>query len=74
MINLKEINCRNKHQVQYPDVPSVIRPIPHVPDLSVSEAEGNMEYSSDYEHSDMIVVTGGDAYKPEENDQSVLLT
>ena len=25
MINLKEINCKNKHYVQYPDVPSAIR-------------------------------------------------
>ena len=42
----------------------VIRPIPHVPDFPVPDPNGNMEYSSDFEHSDMIVVTGNDAYKP----------
>ena len=74
MINVKGINHKNKHHVQYPDVPSVIRPIPHGPDLPVSEPDGNMQYSSDYEHSDMTVVGGDDAHKPEENDQTVSLT
>ena len=54
-INLKGINHKNKHQVQYLDVPSAIRPIPHGPDLPVPEPDGNMEYSSDSEHSDMMV-------------------
>lgn len=68
MINLKRINHKNKHHVQYPNVPSAIRPIPHGPDLPVPEPDGNMEYSSDSEHS---VVAGDDAYKPEEYDQPV---
>ena len=32
-----------------------------------------MEYSSDSEHSDMTVITRDNAYKPEEDDQPVLL-
>ena len=59
-INLKGINRKNKHHVQYPDDPSAIRPIPHDPDLPVPEPEGNMEYSSDTEHWDMTVVAGMD--------------
>ena len=74
MINLKGINCKSKHHVQYPDVPSAIRPISYSPDLPVPEPDGNMEYSSDSEHSDMIVVAGDDAYKPEEDNQSLPLT
>ena len=33
-----------------------------------------MEYSSDSEHSDMTVAVGDDMYKPDEDDQPVLLT
>ena len=50
MINLKEMNQKNNHHVQYPDAPSAVRPIPHGPDLPVPEPDGNMEYSSDSEH------------------------
>ena len=57
-----------------PDNPSVIRPIPHRPDLPVPESNGNMEYSSDSEHSDMTVVTGDDAYISENDDQPLPLT
>ena len=74
MINLKGINHKNKHRVQHSDVPSVIRPILHGQDLPRPESEGNMEYSSDSKHSDMIVVAGDDAYKTEEDDQPVPLT
>ena len=55
-----------------PDVPSVIRPIPHCPNLPVPEPDGNMEYSSDSKHDDMTVVAGDDAYKPEDDGQSLL--
>ena len=48
MINLKGINCKIKHHVQYLDVPSAIRPIPHGPDLP--DPDGNIEYSSDSVH------------------------
>ena len=56
------------------DVPSVIRPIPHSPDLPVLEPDGNMEYNSDSEYKNMTVVTGDDTYKPVENDQPAPLT
>ena len=46
----------------------------HGLDLLVSEPDDNLEYSSDSERSDMTVVAGDDAYKPEEDDQSVPLT
>ena len=61
MINLKGINHKYKHHIQYPDVPSAIRPIPHGPDLPVPEPDGNIEYSSDCKHSDMTVVAGDNA-------------
>ena len=54
MINLKGINHKNKNHVQYPDVPSAIKPIPHNPHLPVPEPDSNMECSSDFEHSDML--------------------
>ena len=73
MINLKGIK-QNKHHVQYPNVSSVIRSIPHGSDLPVLEPDDNMEYSSNSKHSDMTVVAGDDAYKPEEDDQPVSLT
>ena len=71
MINLKRINRRNKHHVQYTHVPSAIRPIPHSPDLPVPEPEGNMKYRSDSKHSDMSVVARDEAYNLEEDDQPV---
>ena len=76
MMNLKGVNRKNKHHLQYPDVPSAIKPIPHRPDRPVPEPNGNMEYSSDSEHndSDMTVVTRDDAYMPKEDDQPVVLT
>ena len=68
MINLKK---KNKSQEQapcpYPDNPSAIRSIPHGHDLPLPELDGNMECSSDSEHSDMTVVVGYDVYKPKEN-------
>ena len=74
MINLKGINLKNKHHVQYPDVPFAIRSIPRGKDLPVHGPDGNMAYSSNSEHSDMTVVAGDNAYKPEEDDQPVPLT
>ena len=74
MINLKGINRKNKYNVQYPDVPSAIRPIPHSRDLPVPELDVKMEYSSYSEHSHMTVVSGDDTFKPEEGDQPVSLT
>ena len=38
---------REGKDVQYPDIPSAIRTIPHGPDFPVPESDGNMEYSSD---------------------------
>ena len=63
MINLKGIN--HKYNIQYPNDPSTIKPIPHGPDLPVTEPDGNMKYSSDSEHYDMHVVAVDDVYKPE---------
>ena len=36
MTNLKGINRKNKYHVQYPDVPSAIKLVPHGPELPVS--------------------------------------
>ena len=73
MINLKGINHKNKHNVQYPDVLPGIKPILHGPDLPVSEPDRNIKYSSDSEY-DKTFVARDDAYKPEEDDQPVPLT
>ena len=67
MIYHKEINDKKKHHVQYPVVSSVICPIPRGPDLPVPKPNGNMEYISDSKESDMTVVAGDDAFKPEED-------
>ena len=74
MINLKGINHKNKHHVQHPDVPSAIKAIPHSLDLPIPEPDGNMEYNSDSEHSDMIAVAGDYTYKPEEDNKPIPLT
>ena len=74
MINLKEINHKNKHHIQYPDVPSVIRPISHGSNLPVPKPDSNIEYIYDFKHSDITVGAGDDTYKPEEDDQPVPLT
>ena len=71
--NLIRINRKNKHLVLYPDVPSAIRPIPNASNFPVPGPDGNMVYSTGFHHSDMPVVSGGDAYKPEV-DQPVPLT
>ena len=51
-----------------------MRLIPQGPNFPVPEPDGNMEYFFDSKNRDMIVVAGDDACKPEEDDQSVLLT
>ena len=71
MINLKGINQKNKHRVQYLQVPSVIRPTPYAPNLPVPEPHGNIEYSFYSDHSDMIVIAGDDACKPQKDNQPV---
>ena len=53
MINLKGIFCKNKHHVQYSEVPSAIRPISDGLHLPVPKPDGNMEYSSDSKYSEM---------------------
>ena len=63
MINLKGINRNNKLHVKYPMFFSAIKPIPHGRDLPVLEPEGNIEYSSHSEHSDMTIVAEDDAHK-----------
>ena len=50
---------------KYTHVRSAKRPISHDPDLPVPEPNGNMEYSSHSEHSNMTVVAREDAYKSE---------
>ena len=69
MKNLKGINHKNKHHVQYPNVFLAIRLILHGPDLPIPEPDGNIVYCSDSKHSDMTVVVGDNAYKLEEDDQ-----
>ena len=72
--NLKGTNRKNKHYAQYPDVSSEIKPVPHGPDLPVSESNVTMESSSDSKSSDTTDTAESDAYRPEEDDQPVPLT
>ena len=59
MINLKGINRKKKHHVQYPDVRYAIRFFPHGPDLPVPETDGKMEYCCNFERCVLTVVDGG---------------
>ena len=74
MTDLKVINRKNKHHVQYPDVSSAIKPVSHDPDLPVPQPNVTMESSSDSESSDMTDTAECGAYRPEEDDQLVPLT
>ena len=74
MTNLKGINSKKKHHVQCPDGPSVIKPVPHDPDLPVSEPNVTTKLSSDSDSSDMTDTAECSAYRPEEDDQPVPLT
>ena len=70
MTNLQGINRRNKHCVQYPDIPSAIRPVLHGPSLPVPKPDVAIKSSSQSE-SDR---TEGVEYWSEENDRAVPLT
>ena len=59
---MKGIN-RKKNRVQYPNVPSVRRPIPLGTHLPVHDRHGNLEYSSDSENMEITIVAGDDVYK-----------
>ena len=74
MTNLQGINRKNKHCVQYPDVPSAIRPVPHSPNLPVPKPDVVMESSSEYESDNTSDREQGEEYMPEENDRSAPLT
>ena len=74
MTNLKGINRKSKHHVQYSDVPTTIKPVPHGPDLSVRKPKFAMESSFDSKSSDMTDTAEFDAYRPEEDDQPMPLT
>ena len=56
MMNLKEITSKNNLHVQYPDVPSAIRPILDGQDFPVPDPHSNIDYSSNSDHSEMTVV------------------
>ena len=67
MTNLQGINRKNKHCVQYPDIPSAIRPVPHGPSLAIKS-------SSESESDNTYDRTEGVEYWSEENDWPVPLT
>ncbi|XP_076053032.1 uncharacterized protein LOC143032339 [Oratosquilla oratoria] len=74
MTNLKGVNRKNKHCIQYPNVPSAIRPVPHGPGLPVPEPDVAMESSSESESDNALDRAEGGEYMPEENDRPVPLT
>lgn len=73
MTNLKIINHKKKHNVQYPDVLSAIKLIPHGPDAPLPEHDVTMESSFYSKSSDMTDTAERDAYKPEKDDRLVAL-
>ena len=74
MANLQGINRKSKHCVQYPDVPSATRPVPHGPNLPVPEPDVAMESSSESESNSTSGRAEGEEYMPEENERPVRLT
>ena len=74
MTNLQGINRKNKHCVQYPDIPSVIRPVPHGPSLPVPKPDVAIKSSSESESDNTYDRTEGVEYWSEENDRPVPLT
>ena len=65
-----------KHQqqeqvhVQYPHIPSAIKPVPHGPDLPVPKPNFTMESRSDSESSDITDTAECGTYRQEEYNQS----
>ena len=74
MTNFQGIIRKNKHCVEYPDVPSAIRPVPHGPDLPVPEPDVAMESSSESKSDNTADRAQSEEYMPEENDRPVPLT
>lgn len=74
MANLKGISRKNKHHVQYPDVPYVINLVPHDLDFTVAGPNVAMESGSNSESSNMTDTSECGAYRPEEDGQLVHLT
>ncbi|KAK3886764.1 hypothetical protein Pcinc_009084 [Petrolisthes cinctipes] len=74
MTNLQGINRKNKHHVQYPEVPSAIKPVPHGPEVPIPEPDVIMESSSNPESSDAANSDESGAYKPVDDDQPMPLT
>ena len=74
MTNLQGINRKKRHCVQYPDIPSAIRPVPHGLSLPVPKPDVAFKSSSESESDNTYDRTEGVEYWSEENDQPVSLT
>ena len=74
MTNLQGINRKNKHCVQYTDIPSAIRPVPHGPNLPVPNPDVDIESSSESKSDNIYNRTEGAEYWSEENNWPVTLT
>ena len=61
MTNLKSINCKNAHHVQYPGVPSATKPVPHITELPVPNVNVTVESSAGSEAVHGSVSTDQDA-------------
>ena len=73
MTNLQVINRKNKHCVQYPDIQSALRPVPHGPNLPVPKPDVEIESSSESESDNTYDRTEGAEYWSEENNRPVPL-
>jgi len=45
LTSITGVTAKSKHTVQYPNIPSVMRPVPHSVELSVSKPPTNMTLS-----------------------------
>ena len=61
MTNLKSINRKNKHLVQYPDISSVTKPVPHTPEFPVPNVNVTVQSSAEFEIVHGLVSTDYDA-------------
>ena len=74
LTNVQGINHKNKHCVQYPDILSAIRPVPHGPCLPVPKPDVAIRSCSESESDKTYDRTEGVEYWSEENDWPVPLT
>lgn len=70
MTNVKGINKKNKNKIQYPDIPSAIRPVPHSDDLPIPRPPLQLDDLSESESD--AASDSDDEYKAAESEPKLL--